>query len=109
LFYIEVKVLLNFFRPFLISCQLGAAYASTLRITIAYIYFALNTLVPYAKAANLLNASICVAIFFLILAKFVFQNSLLLNYTFKNRASVMDRIVTAPKQFAISVCVAKMQ
>jgi hypothetical protein len=40
-----------------------------LRITIVYICRALNTLMLYAKAANLLNASICVAIFFLTLAK----------------------------------------
>jgi hypothetical protein len=72
LFYTKVRILLNFFKPPPISCQLGAAYASTLRITIAYICFALGTLVPYAEAANLLNASICVAIFLLILAKWVF-------------------------------------
>jgi hypothetical protein len=98
LFYIKTKVLLNFFRPFFISCQFGAAYANTLRITIAYTYFALGTLVPYAKAVNLLNASICVAIFLLILAKWAFQNSLLLSYTFKNRALIMGRIITAPKR-----------
>jgi hypothetical protein len=90
--------LLNFFRPSFISCQFGAAYASTLRITIAYTYFALGTLVPHAKAANLLNASICVAIFLLILAKWVFQNSLLLSYTPKNRALIMGRIIMAPRR-----------
>jgi hypothetical protein len=82
-------------RPFPISCQFGAAYASTLRIIIAYTCFALGTLVPYAEAANLLNASICVAIFLLILAKWVFQDSLLLSYTFKNHALIINRIVTA--------------
>jgi hypothetical protein len=90
--------LLNFFRPPFISCQFGAAYASTLRITIAYTYLALGTLIPYAEAANLLNASICVAIFLLILAKWVFQDSLLLSHTPKNRASVMGRTITAPKR-----------
>jgi hypothetical protein len=98
LFYTKVRILLNFFRPFLISCQLGAAYASTLRITIAYTYLALGTLVPYAKAANLLNASICVAIFLLTLAKWIFQNSLLLSYTSKNCALIMGRIITAPRR-----------
>jgi hypothetical protein len=98
LFYTKVRVLLNFFRLSLISCQLGAAYASTLRITIAYICLALGTLVPHAEAANLLNASICVAIFPLTLAKWVFQDSLLLSHTFKNRASIMGRTITAPKR-----------
>jgi hypothetical protein len=69
-----------------------------LRITIAYTCFALGTLVLYAKAANLLNASICVAIFPLTLAEWAFQDSLLLSHTFKNRALVMDRIVTAPRR-----------
>jgi hypothetical protein len=96
LFYTKIKALFNFFRPPPISCQLGAAYASTLRITIAYTYLALGTLVPHAKMANLLNASICVAIFPLILAKWVFQDSLLLSHTSKNRALVMGRIITAP-------------
>jgi hypothetical protein len=50
-----------------------------LRIIIAYTYFALGTLVLYAEAANLLNASIWVAIFSLILAKWFFQDSLLLS------------------------------
>jgi hypothetical protein len=90
--------LLNFFRPSLISCQFGAAYASTLRIITAYICLALGTLVPYAEAANLLNASICVAIFLLILAKWVFQDSLLLSHISKNRALVINRIVTAPRR-----------
>jgi hypothetical protein len=98
LFYTKIRVLLNFFRPFFISCQLGAAYASTLRITTAYICFALGTLVFYTEAANLLNASICVAIFLLILAKWVFQDSLLLNHIPKNRASIMGRIVTASRR-----------
>jgi hypothetical protein len=98
LFYTKVKALLNFFRPPFISCQFGAAYANTLRITTAYTCFALGTLIPYAKAANLLNASICVAIFLLIFAKWAFQDSLLLSYTFKNRASVMGRIITAPRR-----------
>jgi hypothetical protein len=98
LFYIKIKILLNFFRFSFISCQLGAAYASTLRITIAYTCVALGTLVPHAKAANLLNASICVTTFPLILAKWVFQDSLLLSYTFKNRALIMDCIITAPKR-----------
>jgi hypothetical protein len=64
--------LLNFFSPFFILCQFGVAYANTLRITIAYTCLALGTLVPYAKTANLLNASICVAIFPLTLAKWAF-------------------------------------
>jgi hypothetical protein len=98
LFYIKIRVLLNFFRPSLISCQFDAAYVSTLRIIIAYICLALGTLVPYAKAANLLSASICVTIFFLILVKWIFQNSLLLSYTSKNRALIMGRIVTAPRR-----------
>jgi hypothetical protein len=98
LFYIGGKALLNFFRPPPILCQLGAAYASMLRIIIAYTCFALGTLVFYAKAANLLNASICVAIFLLILAEWVFQNSLLLSHTSKNRALVMGRIITASRR-----------
>jgi hypothetical protein len=65
-----------------------------LRITIAYTCLALGTLVVHAKAANLLNASICVAIFPLILAKWVFQDSLLLSYTTKNRALIMGCIIT---------------
>jgi hypothetical protein len=98
LFYTKVRILLNFFRPPFISCQLGAIYANTLRITITYTCLALGTLVFYAKAANLLNASICVAIFLLIFAKWAFQDSLLLSYTPKNRALVMDRIITAPRR-----------
>jgi hypothetical protein len=98
LFCIKIRALFNFFRPPFISCQLGAAYANTLRITIAYTCLALGTLISYAKAANLLNASICVAIFPLTLAKWVFQDSLLLSHTFKIRALVIGRIVTASRR-----------
>jgi hypothetical protein len=98
LFCTGVRVLLNFFRPSPISCQFGAAYANTLRITTAYTCFVLGTLVFYAEAANLLNASICVAIFPLTLAKWVLQDSLLLSHTLKNCASIMGCIVTASKR-----------
>jgi hypothetical protein len=98
LFCTGVKALLNPFSPSSMSCQLGAAYANTLRITTAYTCLALDTLVPYAKAANLLNASIWVTIFPLTLTKWFFQNSLLLSQTPKNLAFVIGCIITVPRR-----------
>jgi hypothetical protein len=69
-----------------------------LRITTAYTCRALNTLMPYAKTASLLNASICVAIFFLILAKCDVQLSLWFSQISNNLVSWEGWISVSPNR-----------
>jgi hypothetical protein len=66
-----------------------------LRIITAYICRVLGTLVPHAEAANLLSASIYIFIFDLIFAIWAFQLNLLFSHIFRNRASVIGRIIKA--------------